>query len=318
MVLNMYCTEICSLLNSMLLSGELYGKVHSIFCSSINVILDNGKIITILNTSKPVVPYAVKTDYNDSFKDLDISMDEQVLLTKNRLRFKHFYIIIDRPKLINMSYEVYCYTKPDYQLYKTKLKALKYYLLLSGNTNGILSIVTDIESYIKKGVVTKNKDNNFYMILPRILTLIDAFRLKNLDKLSKLSSNCAGFGVGLTPSTDDFLCGMMSSILYGNILSPYEYKYFADILKKMTSDIRDKTTIISENFLINSGNGVFPMTVKSLVSELYSEKPFDKDSFHLLLKNVIHFGETSGTDIMCGIYIGSLVITYYFGGRGNE
>ncbi len=120
----------------------------------------------------------------------------------------------------------------------------------------------------------------------------------NSDSSISVLSELIGLGKGLTPSGDDFLCGLIYYLKYtGN------NKY--DPFKEITDNL-SKTNVISQNYLISATSGDYTEFVYDYVKALYSE---DFDYLSLSTDNLLKFGNSSGGDIAAGVLLASQIFT---------
>lgn len=98
--------------------------------------------------------------------------------------------------------------------------------------------------------------------------------------------NIIGLGLGLTPSGDDYIVGMMAAYYSENDKKP---KLFKD-LEKLA---KNKTNEISYNYILNASNKLFKHEIIELIEDLESDEKID---------NLLNFGSSSGQDIIYGIY----------------
>lgn len=304
----MKCIKACNSLVEMI-NDEcvIEGCVHSIFPSTINILVKNKRLISIIKSEKSLCPYSVLFECDESFLDIPIKVGEAVHISKWDIKFRKIHFIINTDTLMDLSINVLKNDKTNFSLVETKVKELKKYLLLNGNDLGMLSVLRDIENIFVKSDNIMFSGFIYDSFILKLKLLVECLRNKEFDKLSDITSNLVGFGVGLTPSGDDFLCGIMATLLYGSIYTSYNSDYFSDICKKMVLNIDDKTTLVSENFLKNSSKGIFPIFIKELCSYLFLDDNYEKITLYKLIHKVLSFGETSGSDILCGIYIGTLI-----------
>lgn len=97
-----------------------------------------------------------------------------------------------------------------------------------------------------------------------------------------------GLGIGLTPSGDDFLCGVLAGLrLYGRESSPFS----ANLQKELQSHLMD-TNDISRTFLVCALQGQFSLPVIRLTAK---KQPLD------ILEEFSQIGHTSGLDTLCGL-----------------
>lgn len=122
--------------------------------------------------------------------------------------------------------------------------------------------------------------------------------------------NIIGYGIGLTPSMDDFISGMMISRIYifyyleKNLQTAYEFNH------AIIKEIDNKTTRISEEMLKYSSLGQGNEYIKDLMISFLGNFPME--DFERNLLRSIEIGETSGTDMLLGIYTGSCILLHEF------
>ena len=114
--------------------------------------------------------------------------------------------------------------------------------------------------------------------------------IQNLyEKATEELVSLIGLGVGLTPSGDDFLCG----VLAGLILTGNSDQTFTSILKKRIGMSLKNTNDISRTFLRCALSSHFSKPIKDLV---YPASVQD------ILASFKAVGHSSGFDSLCGIY----------------
>ena len=174
-----------------------------------------------------------------------------------------------------------------------------------GKPEGMAPLVFHLEEGSSADYAERFPHNHYTaFLLPRVRRLFDALHTGQIVEISAAAGAMAGCGPGLTPSSDDFLCGMMAAMLArggarGRVLRTM------DITQRMGCAARVKTNVISGSFLIRSSQGLLSADVLDTVGQLFSNGP--TQSLESAASRVITFGETSGTDILSGIYFGAKI-----------
>lgn len=315
----MKCKKICKELTELINNAEstIEGEVHSIFSSAINVLTVDNMLISIIKEEKGLGPHSISINCKENFLNIPIKLKDVVYIDKNAVRFPRFSIDLNADKIIDLSTAFVKTENLNMMLIENRIKYLKKYLLINGNTQGILSILYDIENIVKDNNEVQS-NSTYGILIPKVNRFIKALKYRTYDDLSDITMDIVGFGMGLTPSSDDFLCGMMAALLYGSSFTDFSKEYFLYIFKLMIQKIENKTTLVSEKFLLNSSRGLYPLFMKELCEYLFLEETYNKYEFRNLIQKTLSFGETSGTDILCGIYIGTIIIKDYFGGLEYE
>ena len=288
---------------------DQYGKVHSIFKSTINILSEDGRFIPIVTKSKPMSPNSIKLLEDLNFMELDISIDERVRFTKSSMEFLN--LSINYSKALKWNKEVKLDLKVDtFKNYKLKLNMLKEFLDENGNKDGIYNLIGYIsEDFpLNEGVNLDNKAELF--IKDRFLNFINAFENHDIDKINLLSKKIIGYGQGLTPSMDDFISGLMISNIYTSYLLGLNMENPYKINKEIIKDQENRTTSVSEEMLKQASLGEANEDIRNLMMALIGIS--SKENLVNLLEKVIDYGHSSGTDILFGIYIGSSILDRNF------
>lgn len=304
----MIASHICKDLYEWILSGEKQGTIHSIFNNSINIIRGD-RFISVVAPNKPISPNGIKIKDDMGFDDKNISIGETGVFTGNSFVATSFKIdygdCVLWDKNINTQYE-----KDNLEKVLHKIHVLGGFILQHGNKNGIFNLLPLImEEFGFENNIFNIKhilDKKELFIIDRLLQFVDSFKNSKLEAININAKKIIGFGSGLTPSIDDFLSGMMIANIY---ISHYlgmnienAYRINSDIVK----DIENKTTRVSEEMLKFSSLGQTNEHTRNLMIGLLSK--MGEEKVHELFMSVASLGDSSGTDILSGVYIGSLIL----------
>lgn len=122
-----------------------------------------------------------------------------------------------------------------------------------------------------------------------------------------------GLGVGLTPSGDDYLTGLLLSL--DNIES-HTNNHAAFILKQHVSRAifggnkqhLDRTNDISQHQLYFAQRGEGKVCVLNLIKGI-KQKRFTESELQVAIKEVLSIGSTSGYDLLLGVLAGLTMLT---------
>ncbi|NLK64301.1 MAG: DUF2877 domain-containing protein [Tissierellia bacterium] len=310
----MVAESICEELKTILKNDNLIGKIHSVFQNAINIISNDNHFITLITIDKPMAPQAIRLFDIKSFLNYEIEKEMEISFRKEYIWLRDLNIKITTDKAFLWSPNpIFSYTK-DKEEILIKLSIMEKYLL-SGKSfclsflNALSRQHTGFEPFSDKIYY----DDTYRFINDRFLKFIYAF-MKEEDSIKDLSKKIIGFGIGLTPSMDDFICGMMVSKVY---LSHY-FNHKIDSALRVNSliieDIDGRTTRVSEEMLKFSAKGYVNQDIRNLIISLISKVSIEE--FERNIKKVADFGFSSGDDIISGIYTcSSLLFNQYAGGR---
>lgn len=269
--------------------------VHSVFRTSANL-LYQGQLVTLLDDTRPLYPCAVRL--GGSLPTL--TAGEPVLLCRERILFPRsgFTVTLDRAQVTSLS----LLSPPStlQQPHPAAAEALRETILTRGKPEGFAPLLTMLEAS-----PSPLPDNPYVRYAAdRIPALFAALRQRDAEAAGEAAYSIAGCGIGLTPSADDFLCGVMASVLASAIARGEQNKWLP-ITAAMAERAAPRTNLISAAFLRQAACGQLSSDVLTLIRTLYSSVL----SLRLpsAAMNVIAFGETSGTDILTGIYFGQKI-----------
>lgn len=262
------------------LSHYKQGFVHSIYRRTINLSFD-GQILALQSDHSPVSPISFITSLTTSeIENLNISVGNLVIVSKNKLT------IIGNHENYSFRYgqaQVHeTYFVPDLKYDETELiRTIISDILLQTNTNGL--------DLIFNGKLNKDSPLAIQAAGKRIETVHQLLNESRFNEAAEETVKLIGLGSGLTPSGDDFLCGLLAGLQ----LLKLDNHIFGNCLKSSISEHLQDTIDISAAFLACALQNQFSLAVNSL-GTLPSLEDM-KESF-------LAIGHSSGIDTLCGVY----------------
>lgn len=295
--------EVCHSLRRSIPAGGCPATVHSVFDRAVNLVTPLG-LVTLLPKCRPLYPFSVRIDTDIPFPALGLRPDMSAMLLPGEASAGTLRVdltnaldtdlsVLERKELI---------VPPDLS---DRLERLAGVIGEEGKPEGMAPLVFHLEEGSSADYAERFPHNHYTaFLLPRVRRLFDALHTGQIVEISAAAGAMAGCGPGLTPSSDDFLCGMMAAMLArggarGRVLRTM------GITQRMGCAARVKTNVISGSFLIRSSQGLLSADVLDTVGQLFSNGP--TQSLESAASRVITFGETSGTDILSGIYFGAKI-----------
>ena len=139
--------------------------------------------------------------------------------------------------------------------------------------------------------------------LPRMVRLEQAFRSEERERLTDAVLELIGLGPGLTPSSDDMLAGLvLLCVLYAKNYGRAQHATRL-LAQTVAAEARGRTTILSEEFLIQAALGRGNEPVVRLCRALLTG---GRESAERETKQVLAIGATSGTDTVLGVVLGTI------------
>lgn len=275
---------------------KMTGKVEQVFNKAINVSIDNS-LFTLLSCQLDNAPNSCRI-INKDFALLQIkSGDHFYLLDKEILIGERYSLSFSLCKKWQQPRIVFC---PD----KIKQQSYQSFLLAQLNT------VDFILSNDNSSLFNYQGENIFYLSSSVKLTqlrisLINLLKTKQHENLVSAINQLVGLGIGLTPSGDDYLVGLMAFLLLENHPAHSFYPEFYQGIAQS----KDRTTPISAITLEKALKHEYRENMHQLIQSLVDA---DETEIYSQFLEVFNIGSSSGSDMLFGIR-DALYLTHYFG-----
>jgi len=263
-------------------------KVHSVFDNTINVQY-NERLLTLNHRDSPMTPMSINLDVSaQAFQSFQIKQHDFVMLSKEGIQIANDWFVRGQHQEIDLSYSRFEGSLDDDSLIILKENIFSF--MMSTSTKGVLL------SSLKYIFNIDQKDDTFlgnYVI--NMLMEIEAAKQPDLivDKIASL----LGLGEGLTPSGDDFICGVLAMWCYLSN-EPTLDQMYKQLSQKVKQSV-NKTTTVSKDYLLYATEGLFNEYVMNLFIEHRKNQPYLK-----YLHKISTLGHSSGTDFLVGMYFG--------------
>ena len=238
--------------------------VHSVYRNTINVTV-NGKLLAFQTANSPVSPISLITNLDsESMGNLSLKPGDKISFSRKNA------IIVDLAPKQPIDHPT------RHELYK------KFTRIITQSETGGFELIFQISSKVDQDFILSAAETKIHQV--------HRFCDKNqfpqaAEKLCEL----IGLGIGLTPSGDDFLCG----VLAGLYIQGKEFSEFAYCLRNSIKKNLHRTNEISAAFLSCAMDGHFNHAVNELWKNPSTEQI--SEMFH-------EIGHSSGMDTLCGIY----------------
>jgi hypothetical protein len=129
--------------------------------------------------------------------------------------------------------------------------------------------------------------------------LFSAVSLGAWEEAAQAAADCAGCGMGLTPSSDDLLSGYFTTLHLR-----FRAKHLFDAkaaITRMAQAAAEKTNQISATFLLHSGEALANTAVCDLFRSIFTF--MDIAAAKRAIDRVLTIGSTSGADMLTGIVL---------------
>ena len=237
------------------------------------------KMIILLKSKSGNVPYGAILDVSPdfTFENLEVVPGDAVKFEKKLLVLRDVGIDFGSAKIWNGILKL---DLPLNSLSKMErnVRSLVDILKKSGNLEGLAGLVCGF--------------NNEYTKNFRLNQFLKSLEIGDSQKLCELFGNMVGLGPGLTPSSDDFFAGFLSTFLY---LTDQNYSKMFRCFEQHLN----RTTPISAIMLKASLEREAPEIVKNVILDVCNREISETN-----IKKMIDLGATSGSDMAAGISYG--------------
>ncbi len=287
-------THFLNLLNQ----PQFSGKVEQVFNKAINISIDNS-LFTLLSSPLDNAPNSCRL-LNKDFSLLDIKSGDSFYLLDKDIAIGECYLLSfslckqwQKPIIEFIPEKI---EKKDYQLFlRNQLKTLD--LILNSNESSLFNYQGDNVFYLSSSEKLKQLR----------LSLIKSLEKQEHQNLVSIINQFIGLGIGLTPSGDDYLVGLMAFLLLKNHPA---YSFYPEFYQGITQS-KERTTPISAITLEKALGHEYRENMHQLIQSLVDAKETEIYSQFLAILNI---GSSSGSDMLFGIR-DALYLTHYFGER---
>lgn len=277
-------------------------RVHSVFNQAINVIDQHSTLITLLGSSGDIGPMSAIISHF-SKEQQNIQVDDPVEIVKAGLFFKrsHQLISIHGATLWDPAVDINGCIKTTKEQWEV-LTLIKSKLLCSIDGIGLSDLLKAMPIQLggppnRLEVEALNPYCRF--IHDVLIQLLEALLKEDYTQASNTLPQIIGFGPGLTPSTDDFLVGMMVSLYYDALINPLQKDGVHAFLQTVDDVCVGRTTLVSEKMLKLAAKGVVSEGYRRLIKGLLFKSG---DDMNEVINRVIMKGASSGLDFLFGFY----------------
>ena len=243
-------------------------KIHSIYENTVNLIVNN-QILALQTHNTVISPISLITNANS----FNINLNSKIYINNNCIFIDNFCFDYSKTEIIDSKMHKNTFNISCDMLIQAIYKA---------NFSGFNAIFSS-NTAIKENFLIINAAKN------KIDTCTNELINKNYENAANALSNLIGLGIGLTPSGDDFLCGVLAGCIFDSL----EKHLFVKLLKKQIQNNLQNTNDISRAFLSCALNDNFSTPVLNLPYFKSSDEIYD---------NFKKIGHSSGIDTLCGIY----------------
>ncbi len=261
--------------------------VHSVFNNTCNIKVKD-RLFTLQRFSLPKTPMSISLNLGEmALSELRVAVGESIYFNPEGL-------LIHGQLLSKKRANVYDYKVVPYRKNKETLISLTEtiadalhssmchgeFVKAMRNTSLDQKTLRPLGQYAMETFVQLNQSENKHQFVKTVVQII-------------------GVGEGLTPSGDDFVCGMLAAFHYLN--DDKEINKLLNLLMTKLSLVLDTTTSISREYLMYAMMGEFNEYVVGLLHAYNHDQQYQE-----YLEKISSIGHSSGSDFLVGLYYGLL------------
>jgi hypothetical protein len=302
--MQVFAEEMCYKLQHILKDKkEIHGTVHSVFNRVCNITFKDWPIVSLISENIPMKPMSIslKALENVSMHELGLEVAQRVVYHADRLEIPEacFTMYLSNSRCIDCS-PVFDFDMGNTRQVKAKIDELRL-VLEQGNPMGLLRVVSNFDAAMGEQYNTIPQNRYSEFAWPRVSKLICSISEGDLTEITNASRGIAGFGPGLTPSSDDMLIGFMISLIYAAHYYNWGRQWAEDINSAILKGAEGRTNQLSYEMMSYAAKGEVTKNIHQLMSCIYSNST---QLIHRSALDVMDYGETSGADMLLGIYMG--------------
>jgi len=290
------------------LEQDRVGQVHSVFTRVVNVLTSGNRLISVVGADVGNGPINIVTNLpqSTSMASIGIRKNDEVLNVDGSIVLGRNVLIISTKNAKEWKPQrIFRGNLLAIQKIRDNLMTMKEVTCAYGCIGGLAQLI----EYVEEGHLDKlagQELNSFAQrTLPHLSVLMKTIRAGDYQDIKRNAQELVGLGPGLTPSADDVLLGLMASLtLISENLNIFE-DLVSEVNKSIISCIQDRTTLISQEFLMHAAAGEVNEPIVALIEKALTARPNEVEE---ATKHVLAIGEASGTDMVLGIFLGSKLL----------
>jgi len=286
----MIATAACKRFLSLVGGPACSATVHSVFDHAVNLELEGREgLVGLIAEAKALTPYAVSVRMDRPFSETCIRAGMAAAVESGLVSIKQ------------AGFELDCSAARTIDLSLDSIPIAPVKTSHGAQTESILTILREAdagESLVPFATgIGGNHFTNF--LSPRFRALSEAIHAEDTRVAAATAERFAGCGMGLTPSSDDLLCGYLATKwMLAREQGRAERKH---LYSTVAAAAAKKTSRISATFLLQCGEGLVNLYCYDLFSAIFTQE--DEEATRAAARRVLAIGSTSGVDILTGVVL---------------
>lgn len=281
------------------------GRIAEI-SSDVFTALVEGNLIYFVKDDEYISPMSIVVEEPESFKLKGLSINDEVIFSPEAVSIGgKLEMDTSNAEVKKLDYDEFG-EAGDREILERNLRVMEDCIYSNGKHEGIAPVVFEIGDYVEayRNYLDIKIHNNLYtsLIFEKMIKFMDRMAGGETDGIWNYSGEIIGLGPGITPSSNDFLCGIMNSFIYGGKFFGLNAGKVHRFNEELLLGLEYKRDRISHYIMKSSIYGKTQRIVADVVASSFSLE--DEERYRSKLRTLIKFGDITGTDMLCGIYMG--------------
>ena len=269
--------------------------VHSVFHHAVNLLVDEDVLITLTNRDD-ITPMGLRVDCAASFGEY-LKAGDQVCLSLDRFK------AVNRLFTLNLQDAGVWKTRsissqgarPIEDVARIRIALINW--LAKQPAQGLLPLLSRLAQL---SASSRSAVDNIYSryIADDLATFTKAINTSNWEHTLRIADQLVGFGMGSTPSCDDFLAAYLVVLKITEAYFPGRFPWVSEFNQTIASKAKSRTTLISANMLRHAADGKISRSHQRLITACLFKNQADLTQ---LASQVIQHGASSGGDFLLGL-----------------
>jgi hypothetical protein len=291
--------KICRRLHAYLDLGRYAGTVYAVYPDVVYCTTPVG-MVSILTNARCLMPFSLVVGSTKALTRYEIAEGQEVLLGDDKIEVPACDFSVD----LSLA--------TDYELSLDAIQTVFLPVDLDIRLRHVLrAIETNASEDDLSALVSDAKQNAFVeTVLPHLKRLHEGFLEQIPSECREASALISGVGLGLTPSSDHFLCGYLSGYAALSAALGRNRERVLELTREAASGAAAHTNDLGAAFLLQSGEGLVSEDLFLLLRNLFSDASYP--AIVACANKIASEKEHGGTDLLTGVY---LSIVRQYGGK---
>jgi len=274
--------------------GQL-AQVHSVFPHAGNLLIREDVLITLANQDD-IPPMGVLLDCSESLTKI-LKAGDEIVLDVDHFRAASGAFLVDLRDVETWQTRsnLGINARPIEEVARIRLSLIRW--LAKQPAQGLLPLLPHLTRQI---VAYTSLNDNIYSryIADDLAAFTHAINASKWEHALRLADRLIGFGMGSTPSCDDFLAAYLVVFSIADCLNPGRFPWVREFNQSIACKAENRTTLISANMLRHAADGKISMSHQQLIQACLFKNKSDLTDF---ASQVMQHGATSGGDFLLGL-----------------